>query len=249
MSVDDFGIGFTGLSQLRTLAVPRSRSTARSSPTWPTTSRTGPSSRSVIELATGWVPGDRRGRRDPRRGRLADRRRLRPRARATCGPARARGRDVADGATRRRSPATDPGRDRRRRGHRYDATATWRPRGAGLAAGDCPGPDRRPAAATPPARPTRSRARPAQAQFDQSLHDLLPAAVKERGTLQVGTDASYAPMSSFGPDGRTIVGMEPDLGAALGTVLGVRVRFVNTDFTRADPGRGRRATSTWPCRR
>ena len=73
---------------------------------------------------------------------------------------------------------------------------------------------------------------PAQrARFDQALHDLLPASVRDRGTLRVGTDASYAPMSSFGADGRTIVGMEPDLGSAMGRVLGVRVRFVDTDFT------------------
>ena len=70
-----------------------------------------------------------------------------------------------------------------------------------------------------------------QARFDQSLHDLLPASVRKRGTLRVGTDASYAPMSSFGADGRTIVGMEPDLGEAMSRVLGVRVRFVDTDFT------------------
>jgi len=37
-------------------------------------------------------------------------------------------------------------------------------------------------------------------------------------------------MSSFGPDGRTIIGMEPDLGVELGRVLGVRVQLVRTDF-------------------
>jgi polar amino acid transport system substrate-binding protein len=38
-------------------------------------------------------------------------------------------------------------------------------------------------------------------------------------------------MSSFGPDGRTIIGMEPDLGVEIGRVLGVRLQFVNTDFS------------------
>jgi polar amino acid transport system substrate-binding protein len=74
-----------------------------------------------------------------------------------------------------------------------------------------------------------------QARFDQSLHDLLPSSVRQRGTLRVGTDASYAPMSSFGPDGRTIVGMEPELAQAMGRVLGIRVRFVHADFTRILP--------------
>jgi len=70
-----------------------------------------------------------------------------------------------------------------------------------------------------------------KARFDQSLHDRLPQSVQDRGVLLVGTDASYAPMSSFGPDGRTIIGMEPDLGVEIGRVLGVSVEFVNSDFT------------------
>jgi polar amino acid transport system substrate-binding protein len=68
------------------------------------------------------------------------------------------------------------------------------------------------------------------AGFDQRLHNLLPASVRSRGVLQVGTDASYAPLSSFGPDGRTIIGMEPDLGVQIGHILGVRLQFGNVDF-------------------
>ena len=52
----------------------------------------------------------------------------------------------------------------------------------------------------------------------------------------MGTDASYAPMSSYGEDGRTIVGVEPDLGKALGQVLGVKVVFQPVDFTAIIPG-------------
>lgn len=70
-----------------------------------------------------------------------------------------------------------------------------------------------------------------QARFDQSLHDSLPPTMRKRGTLVIGTDASYAPLTSFAADGRTIVGMEPDLAQAMGEVLGMRVRFVDTDFT------------------
>jgi polar amino acid transport system substrate-binding protein len=68
--------------------------------------------------------------------------------------------------------------------------------------------------------------------FDQKLHNLLPAAVRTRGFLRVGTDASYAPMSSFGPDGLTIIGMEPDLGVQIGRILGVRLQFGNVDFAK-----------------
>jgi polar amino acid transport system substrate-binding protein len=79
-----------------------------------------------------------------------------------------------------------------------------------------------------------------QARFDQTLHDRLPLSLRNRGVLRIGTDASYAPMSSFGPDGRTIIGMEPDLGLEIGRVLGVRLQFVNTGFAEllADVARG-----------
>jgi polar amino acid transport system substrate-binding protein len=77
---------------------------------------------------------------------------------------------------------------------------------------------------------THAAARGPVARFDPALNAELPSDVRARGVLRVVTDASYAPASSFAPDGHTIVGFEPDLGAALGRVLGVRVRFVNTDF-------------------
>lgn len=73
------------------------------------------------------------------------------------------------------------------------------------------------------------------ADLDPALRAALPAAVKRRGELRVVTDASYAPASFFAPDGRTILGFEPDLGAALGRVLGLRVVFVNEEFTKVIP--------------
>jgi polar amino acid transport system substrate-binding protein len=73
--------------------------------------------------------------------------------------------------------------------------------------------------------------RPVGPTLNQSLHDRLPQQVKDTGVLRVATDASYAPASFFGPDGHQIVGFEPDLATALGTTLGVRFEFVNTDFS------------------
>jgi polar amino acid transport system substrate-binding protein len=66
--------------------------------------------------------------------------------------------------------------------------------------------------------------------FDRALHDRLPADVRARGTIRVANEASYPPASSFGPDGRTIIGFEPDLLADLGQILGVRFTYVITDF-------------------
>jgi polar amino acid transport system substrate-binding protein len=82
------------------------------------------------------------------------------------------------------------------------------------------------------ASPTTPASTPAPtAKFDQGLHDQLPQPVKNRGVLRVGTEASYAPMEAFGPDGRTIIGAEPDLGIEIGRVLGVHLKFVDTNFT------------------
>ena len=67
-------------------------------------------------------------------------------------------------------------------------------------------------------------------QFDQQLHDRLPAAIRDRGVLRLATDPSYAPMESYARDGRTIIGFEPDLAAALGSVLGVKIEMVGADF-------------------
>jgi polar amino acid transport system substrate-binding protein len=67
--------------------------------------------------------------------------------------------------------------------------------------------------------------------YDPALHRLLPASIREAGVLRIETDASYAPAESFAPDGHTIVGFDPDLADALGQTLGVRVKFVNADFS------------------
>jgi polar amino acid transport system substrate-binding protein len=82
---------------------------------------------------------------------------------------------------------------------------------------------------------SRPAAAPAASHVDEALHAMLPQAVLDAGVLQVGTDASYAPMSSFGSDGRTVIGVEPDLGAELGRVLGIRVRLKSTPFTEILP--------------
>jgi polar amino acid transport system substrate-binding protein len=78
-----------------------------------------------------------------------------------------------------------------------------------------------PAAATDPT---------ATVGVDEQLHAALPEDVRDAGVLTVANDPSYPPASSFGPDGRTIVGFEPDLGAALGALLGVEVRFESSSF-------------------
>jgi polar amino acid transport system substrate-binding protein len=50
-------------------------------------------------------------------------------------------------------------------------------------------------------------------------------------SIKIGTDASYPPIESVDTkNGNAIVGVDPDLGAAIGKVLGIKVTFVNADF-------------------
>jgi polar amino acid transport system substrate-binding protein len=65
---------------------------------------------------------------------------------------------------------------------------------------------------------------------DQQIRAMLPDAVRDRGSIQLATDPSYAPMESYAPDGRTIIGFDADLAAALGSVTGIRVELVAADF-------------------
>jgi polar amino acid transport system substrate-binding protein len=80
---------------------------------------------------------------------------------------------------------------------------------------------------------SRSGSPGAEPAFVTALRARLPAQVRRAGVLTVATDASYAPASFFAPDGRTVVGFEPDLASAVGSLLGLKVRFVVTDFVRA----------------
>ncbi|MFI6060792.1 ABC transporter substrate-binding protein [Streptomyces sp. NPDC051286] len=60
------------------------------------------------------------------------------------------------------------------------------------------------------------------------LFDKLPADVKKAGVIKVGTDATYAPMEF--KEGEKIVGVDPDIAAALSKQLGVKVDFTSGTF-------------------
>jgi polar amino acid transport system substrate-binding protein len=59
---------------------------------------------------------------------------------------------------------------------------------------------------------------------------LVPAAIKGKGTITIATDASYAPNEFSTDGGKTFQGMDIDLGNAIGKVLNLQVKFVNTPF-------------------
>ncbi len=70
----------------------------------------------------------------------------------------------------------------------------------------------------------------AEQQENQELHDMLPDDIQAAGKVSVGTEALYPPFEQFASDNKTIEGLDPDLGKALGEVLGIEVEFTHTAF-------------------
>jgi len=68
------------------------------------------------------------------------------------------------------------------------------------------------------------------ATCDATLAAEVPSSLRSAGTVSVASDATYPPMESITPGTTTIVGADPDLGAALGTVLGIPFQFQNVTF-------------------
>ncbi len=77
---------------------------------------------------------------------------------------------------------------------------------------------------------------PAPTSANAAIAAQVPAAIKAKGTLTVGTEAQYAPNEFIAPDGHTVIGMDPDLVKALAAVMGLNVKVVNTTFEAIIPG-------------
>ena len=60
------------------------------------------------------------------------------------------------------------------------------------------------------------------------LFSKLPKKFQDAGVIKVGTDASYAPMEQT--ENGAIIGIDPDLAAALAKELGVKFQFTNGQF-------------------
>jgi polar amino acid transport system substrate-binding protein len=75
---------------------------------------------------------------------------------------------------------------------------------------------------------------------DAALAAQVPAKLKTAGKVVVCTDATYAPNEFVGTDGKTIQGMDVDLGKAIGDVLGVKFEYTNLTFDSIIPSLGSR---------
>ncbi|GAA1251216.1 ABC transporter substrate-binding protein [Janibacter melonis] len=65
---------------------------------------------------------------------------------------------------------------------------------------------------------------------DDELAAMVPAEIKEKGTISVGSDASYAPNEFLADDGKTVEGMDVDLFDAVATKLGLETKWSNGGF-------------------
>ncbi len=84
--------------------------------------------------------------------------------------------------------------------------------------------------------PLGSAAQASAPALDKKVAAEVPAAIKSKGTLVVAADATYAPNEFVASDGKTVVGMDPDLAAALGAVMGLKVKVENVTFDAIIPG-------------
>ncbi|HEU4567058.1 MAG TPA: ABC transporter substrate-binding protein [Marmoricola sp.] len=65
---------------------------------------------------------------------------------------------------------------------------------------------------------------------DKAAAAKVPADLKKKGTLAVGTDASYAPSEFLAANGSTIEGFDIDLFKAVAKKLGLKASFQNASF-------------------
>jgi polar amino acid transport system substrate-binding protein len=76
----------------------------------------------------------------------------------------------------------------------------------------------------------------AEPSKNAAIAALVPAAIKAKGTLNVASEAQYAPNEFIAPDGHTIIGMDADLVHALAAVMGLKANLINADFETIIPG-------------
>lgn len=65
---------------------------------------------------------------------------------------------------------------------------------------------------------------------DEALVKMVPTDVAADGKLTFGSDGTYPPNEFVGTDGKTMEGMDIDLGTAIAAKLGLKAEFINAPF-------------------
>jgi polar amino acid transport system substrate-binding protein len=71
---------------------------------------------------------------------------------------------------------------------------------------------------------------------DDAIAALVPQKIRDKGTIVFATDATAPPNQFIAEDGTTIIGNEVDFGNQLGSILGLKVEWVNVSFDSIIPG-------------
>lgn len=80
---------------------------------------------------------------------------------------------------------------------------------------------------------------PSTIETDSALAAKLPESIKKAGVLSVGSDTAYAPWEYISEaDGKTVVGIDVDLGEAIAKMLGVKIDFQTSAFDAILPALG-----------
>jgi polar amino acid transport system substrate-binding protein len=79
---------------------------------------------------------------------------------------------------------------------------------------------------------------PSTVEVDEDIAAMLPADVAEGGTLNVGSDTTYAPNEFIAPDGQTPIGFDVDMAKAIGAVLGLETEVESAAFDGIIPAVG-----------
>ncbi|ALO65871.1 ABC transporter substrate-binding protein [Arthrobacter alpinus] len=70
---------------------------------------------------------------------------------------------------------------------------------------------------------------------DDALIALLPASLKDKATLEVGSDTSYEPAEFLDKDGQTPIGYDVDIAKAIAATLGKKAVVHTADFSSIIP--------------
>jgi polar amino acid transport system substrate-binding protein len=73
-------------------------------------------------------------------------------------------------------------------------------------------------------------------QADAAAVKLLPASIKERGTLTMAADLHYPPTSFLDTDNKTPIGYNVDIATLLAKTLGMKLEIKNVSFDGVIPG-------------
>lgn len=80
---------------------------------------------------------------------------------------------------------------------------------------------------------------PASVAKDEALAALVPASIRAKGKLTIGSDTSYAPAEFLGgADGQTPMGFDVDFANAVGATLGLAVDYQTAGFSSILPALG-----------